>query len=300
MRAWAQDAVDIAKQLHAQNPALYDSFGSFRSNMLSLVRADGALDLYDGVIRARDAAGQILFDGASDQGYLDLIEEEVKPWTYMKFPFLKSLGPQLGWYRVGPLARLQNCDFIPSPLAEAQRREFIDWGKGEPIHATLAYHWARMIEVLHCIEVIADLLDDPDILSGELMTSGTRQRAGVGVIEAPRGTLIHHYEVGDDDLVTMCNLIVSTTHNNQAMNEAVRSVAREYLDGRELTEGLLNHIEVAIRAYDPCLSCATHALGQMPLDVSLVGPEGELIDRVLKSQLGELVHDLSAATGLAA
>ena len=289
MMAWAQDAVDIAKQLHGQNPALYNSFGSFRSNMLSLVRADGALDLYDGVIRARDADGRILFDGASDQGYLDLIEEEVKPWTYMKFPFLKSLGRDLGWYRVGPLARLQNCDFIPSPLAEAQRREFIAWGQGEPIHATLAYHWARMIEVLHCMEVIKDLLDDPDILSGDLMATGMRQRSGVGVIEAPRGTLIHHYEVGDDDLVTMCNLIVSTTHNNQAMNEAVRSVAREYLDGRELTEGLLNHIEVAIRAYDPCLSCATHALGQMPLDVTLVGPEGEVIDRVVKSQ-GELVH----------
>jgi len=297
MMAWAQDAVDIAKQLHGQNPALYNSFGSFRSNMLSLVRADGALDLYDGVIRARDADGKILFDGASDQGYLDLIEEEVKPWTYMKFPFLKSLGRDLGWYRVGPLARLQNCDFIPSPLAEAQRREFIAWGQGEPIHATLAYHWARMIEVLHCMEVIKDLLDDPDILSGDLMATGKRQRSGVGVIEAPRGTLIHHYEVGDDDLVTMCNLIVSTTHNNQAMNEAVRSVAREYLDGRELTEGLLNHIEVAIRAYDPCLSCATHALGQMPLDVTLVGPEGEVIDRVVKSQ-GELVHDLSGPTGL--
>jgi NAD-reducing hydrogenase large subunit len=241
------------------------------------------------VIRARDADGKILFDGASDQGYLDLIEEEVKPWTYMKFPFLKSLGRDLGWYRVGPLARLQNCDFIPSPLAEAERREFIAWGQGEPIHATLAYHWARMIEVLHCMEVIKDLLDDPDILSGDLMATGKRQRSGVGVIEAPRGTLIHHYEVGDDDLVTMCNLIVSTTHNNQAMNEAVRSVAREYLDGRELTEGLLNHIEVAIRAYDPCLSCATHALGQMPLDVTLVGPEGEVIDRVVKSQ-GALVH----------
>jgi NAD-reducing hydrogenase large subunit len=289
MIAWAQDAVDIAKQLHGQNPALYNSFGSFRSSMLSLVRADGALDLYDGVIRARDADGKILFDGASDQGYLDLIEEEVKPWTYMKFPFLKSLGSDLGWYRVGPLARLQNCDFIPSPLAEVERREFIAWGQGEPIHATLAYHWARMIEVLHCMEVIKDLLDDPDILSGDLMATGKRQRSGVGVIEAPRGTLIHHYEVGDDDLVTMCNLIVSTTHNNQAMNEAVRSVAREYLDGRELTEGLLNHIEVAIRAYDPCLSCATHALGQMPLDVTLVGPEGEVIDRVVKSQ-GELVH----------
>lgn len=298
MIAWAQDAVEIAKQLHAQNPALYDSFGRVRSNMLSLVRADGALDLYDGVIRARDATGTIIFDGASDQGYLDLIEEEVKPWTYMKFPFLKSLGAELGWYQVGPLARMQNCDFIPSPLAEAQRREFIAWGKGEPIHATLAYHWARMIEVLHCIEVIQELLDDPDILSGELMALGPRQRGGVGVIEAPRGTLIHHYEVGDDDLVTRCNLIVATTHNNQAMNEAVRSVARQYLDGRELTEGLLNHIEVAIRAYDPCLSCATHALGQMPLDVALVGPEGELIDRVVKSHAGEFLHDLGSPVGL--
>jgi NAD-reducing hydrogenase large subunit len=298
MTLWAQDAVNITKQLHAQNPALYDSFGSFRSNMLSLVRADGAMDLYDGVIRARDGAGHIILDGASDQSYLDLIEESVKPWTYMKFPFLKSLGPELGWYRVGPLARLQNCDFIPSPLADAERLEFIAWGKGEPVRATLAYHWARMIEMLHSVEVIKDLLDDPDILSGELMASGPRRRSGVGVIEAPRGTLIHHYEVGDDDLVTRCNLIVSTTHNNQAMNESVRSVAREYLEGQELTEGLLNHIEVAIRAYDPCLSCATHALGQMPLDVSLVGPDGELIDRVIKSQSGDLQRDLTSATRL--
>ena len=280
---WSRDAVDIAKTLHAQNPALYDRFASFPSNMLSLVRADGALDLYDGVLRARDADGAILFDGASDQGYLGLIEEEVKPWTYMKFPFLRSLGPAAGWYRVGPLARLQNCDFIPSPLADAQRREFVEHGQGHPVHATLAYHWARMIEILHCMEVIAELLDDPDILAGELMASGPRRHSGVGVLEAPRGTLIHHYEVGDDDLVTMCNLIVSTTHNNQAMNEAVRSVAREYLDGQVLTEGLLNHIEVAIRAYDPCLSCATHALGQMPLEVTLQGAGGEVLDRVSTS-----------------
>ena len=298
MKAWARDAVDIAKQLHAQNPALYDRFGSFRSNMLSLVRADGAMDLYDGVIRARDASGALIVDGASDQSYLDLIEEEVKPWTYMKFPFLKSLGPDLGWYRVGPLARVQNCDFIPSPLAEVQRREFIDWGRGEPVHATLAYHWARMIELLHSVEVIAELLDDPALLSGDLLASGARQRSGVGIIEAPRGTLIHDYDVGDDDLVTRCNLIVSTTHNNQAMNEAVRSVAREHLDGRELTEGLLNHIEVAIRAYDPCLSCATHALGQMPLDVALLGAHGELVDRVVRSQDGVLQHDLTSSGGL--
>jgi len=141
------------------------------------------------------------------------------------------------------------------------------------------------------------LLDDPDILAGELMSSGRRQREGIGVIEAPRGTLIHHYAVGDNDLVTMCNLIVATTHNNQAMNEAVRSVARQYLDGREISEGLLNHIEVAIRAYDPCLSCATHALGQMPLDVALVGPQGELLDRVVRSQRGELRRALGASGG---
>ena len=288
MLAWAQDAVQIARELHAQNPALYDSFGRVPSSILSLVRADGAMDLYDGVIRVRDAAGRTVADAVPDQDYLDLIEEEVKPWTYMKFPFLKHLGADLGSYRVGPLSRLQNCDFIPSELAEVQRREFVAAGRGEPVQAVLAYHWARMVELLHCVEVIGGLLDDPDILRGELMARGTRQRSGVGVIEAPRGTLIHHYEVGEDDLVTRCNLIVSTTHNNQAMNQAVRSVAREYLDGRELTVGLLNHIEVAIRAFDPCLSCATHALGQMPLDVSLLGAGGELIDRVQKSQQGVL------------
>jgi NAD-reducing hydrogenase large subunit len=283
MLQWAQDAVDIAKQLHAQNPALYNSFGSFRSKLMSLVRADGAMDLFDGVLRVRDADGRILFDQVDDQRYLELIEEEVRPWSYMKFPYLRSLGAQLGWYRVGPLARVQNCDFIPSARAEIERQAFVAWGRGEPVHATLAYHWARMIEMLHAVEVIAELLADPALLSGDLLTSGVRQRHGVGMIEAPRGTLIHDYEVGDDDLVTRCNLIVSTTHNNQAMNEAVRAVARDYLDGQTLTEGLLNHIEVAIRAYDPCLSCATHALGRMPLEVTLLGADGTLLDRIQRS-----------------
>jgi len=283
MLAWAHDAVDIAKQLHAQNPALYKRFGSFKSKLMSLVRPDGAMDLYDGVLRVRDENGRILFDQIGDQRYLDLIEEEVRPWSYMKFPYLRSLGAQLGWYRVGPLARVQNCDFIPSPRAETERQAFIAWGQGEPVHATLAYHWARMIEMLHAVEVIAELLAEPALLSGDLVTSGVRQRHGVGVIEAPRGTLIHDYEVGDDDLVTRCNLIVSTTHNNQAMNEAVRAVARDDLDGQQLTEGLLNHIEVAIRAYDPCLSCATHALGRMPLEITLLAADGTVLDRVQRS-----------------
>jgi NAD-reducing hydrogenase large subunit len=300
MLEWAQDAVNIAKQLHAQNPALYNSFGAFRSSLMSLVRTDGAMDLYDGVLRVRDDRGRILADQISDQNYLQLIEEEVRSWSYMKFPHLKSLGRELGWYRVGPLARVQNCDFIPSPCAEVERQAFVAWGAGDLVHATLAYHWARMIEMLHAVEVIGELLDNPALLAGDLLTTGTRQRSGVGMIEAPRGTLIHDYDVGDDDLVTRCNLIVSTTHNNQAMNEAVRSVAREYLSGHELTEGLLNHIEVAIRAYDPCLSCATHALGQMPLDVTLVDAQGQVLDRVQKSSDGQLNRQIYSAIGLEA
>ena len=279
MVAWSREAVQMAKKLHASNPSLYDNFGVFRSSLMSLVGPGGALDFYHGQLRVRDADGQILMDGVDYQGYHQLLKEEVKPWSYMKFPYLSALGKEEGWYRVGPLSRVQNCDFIPTPLAEAERREFVDYSQGSLIHAPLAYHWARMIEMLHAAETIKDLLHDHDLLEGELLAGGERAQEGVGVIEAPRGTLIHHYQVDENDLVTMANLIVSTTHNNQAMNEAVRQVARQYLDGQEITEGLLNHIEVAIRAFDPCLSCATHALGQMPLSVELLDASGQLLDR---------------------
>ncbi|MBO3704641.1 MAG: Ni/Fe hydrogenase subunit alpha, partial [Candidatus Accumulibacter sp.] len=277
---WGRDAVQLVKRLHAADPALYDVFGAFRSHMLSLVGAGGELDFYDGQLRVRDADGGILVDAFDVANYHQLIREEVKAWSYMKFPFLAALGPQQGWYKVGPLARVQNCDRITTPLAEAERREFIDYGQGKPIHAPLAYHWARMIELLHAAETIAELLPDDDLSGSELTTGGERGREGIGVIEAPRGTLIHHYQVDDDDLVSSCNLIVSTTHNNQPMNEAIRRVARRYLDGRQLTEGLLNHIEVAIRAFDPCLSCATHALGKMPLQLELRDAAGTLLGRL--------------------
>ena len=279
---WSRTAVELIKRMHRADPALYDAFGAFESGFMSLVRSDGAMDLYDGHLRFRDAAGAIVLDRVRDQDYRSVICEEVKSWSYMKFPFMRMFGPETGWYRVGPLARVQNCDFVPSPFAEAERREFVDHGKGAPVHATLAYHWARMIEMLHAAEVIRDLLDDPDLLAGPLLAEGTRSREGVGVIEAPRGTLIHHYQVDDDDLVSLCNLIVSTTHNNEAMNAAIRAVATRYLDGHTLTEGLLNHIEVAIRAFDPCLSCATHALGKMPLMLELTAPDGTLLDRVVR------------------
>jgi NAD-reducing hydrogenase large subunit len=274
---WAREGVELVKTLHAKNRALYESFGFFRSNFLSLVGPGGRLEFYDGTLRARDAEGALLFDGVEPKRYRDFIVEDVKPWTYMKFPSLKSLGPERGWYKVGPLARVQNCDFIHTPLAETERQALRAAHGGAVVHAPLAYHWARLIELLHAAEVIGELLDDEELLGQSLVTSGTRAGEGVGVIEAPRGTLIHHYEVDAQDLVTMCNLIVSTTHNNQAMNEAVATVARQYLDGHEPTEGLLNHIEVAIRAFDPCLSCATHALGRMPLVVEVRDAHGDVV-----------------------
>ena len=280
---WCRDAVHMARELHETDPAMYNSFGIFRSHFMSLIGHNGEMDLYDGKLRARDEQGAIFFDGVPQADYAKHIQEEVKSWSYMKFPFFTALGKEHGWYKVGPLARVQNCDSIPSPLADAERREFIDYAGGTPMHAALAYHWTRMIEMLHAAEMIKDLLHDPDILGHDLMATGERVSEGVGMIEAPRGTLIHHYAVDENDLVTMCNLIVSTTHNNQAMNEAIRHVARRYLYGREVTEGLLNHIEVAIRAYDPCLSCATHALGKMPLIVELRDLEGNLVHQLSRS-----------------
>ncbi len=280
--AWAREGVELVKRLHREHWAMYEAFGVAKSGLLSLVGRDGRLELYDGVLRARAADGALLLDGVDPARYRSYIAEEVKPWSYMKFPYLTSLGPELGTYKVGPLARLQNCDFIHTPLAEAERRDFRDAHHGKLTHAPLAYHWARLIELLHAAEVIAELLDSPALLGTELLTHGQRTGEGVGVIEAPRGTLIHHYRVGADDLVTACNLIVSTTHNNQAMNDAVAEVARQYLDGVEPTEPLLNHLEVAIRAFDPCLSCATHALGKMPLEVVVEDAAGHELGRARK------------------
>jgi NAD-reducing hydrogenase large subunit len=279
---WSRDAVRLVRQLFEQNLATYRTFATFPAHTLSLVRADGAMDLYHGGLRARDADNRTIFDHADYDRYWECISEDVKAWSYMKFPFFRELGAESGWYRVGPLTRVTRCDFIPTPLADRERREFLAFDEGRAAVSTLGFHWARMIEMLHAAEAIKDLLHDPDLLGTELMAGGERQGRGVGVIEAPRGTLIHHYRVDEDDQVVRANLIVSTTHNNQAMNFAIREVARKYLDGRELTEGLLNHIEVAVRAFDPCLSCATHAMGKMPLAVELIDAAGRQVGRLVR------------------
>jgi len=284
--AWSAAAVDLVRKLFEQDLDMYSTFGSFDAHTLNTVRADGALELYDGGLRARSMEGETIFDHFDPSHYWDEILEDVKSWSYMKFPFLKRLGPEQGWYRVGPLSRVTQCDYISTPLAEAQRKAFMAFEQGRAAKATLGFHWARMMEMLHAAELIRDILHDPDLQGTDLVNIGQRQERGVGVIEAPRGTLIHHYRVDENDQIVRCNLIVSTTHNNQAMNEAIRQVARQYIDGKKLTEGLLNHIEVAIRAFDPCLSCATHALGKMPLEVELLDAEGIRLDMLTRGSDG--------------
>ncbi|MDD4914587.1 MAG: Ni/Fe hydrogenase subunit alpha [Methylococcales bacterium] len=284
---WAEAAVALVKKVHTSNPSYYDNFATIRSNYLGLIKPSGALELYHGGIRVKNERGETLIDQFDYCHYTDIIHEEVRSWSYMKFPFLTSLGTDMGWYRVGPLARINNCDFIDTPLAESARMDFKQHADEAIVHSTLAFHWARMIELLHCAESIRLLLNDPDIMGAELLAKGERRFEGIGVIEAPRGALFHHYQVDENDIVTKANLIVSTTSNNMGMNESVRQVAAEYLSGRELTEPLLNNLEVAIRAYDPCLSCATHAVGKMPLQVELLDAAGRQIDHLTRHSNGK-------------
>jgi len=279
MIAWSQGVLEYFKDYYAKNQSFIDDFAVFPSNHLSLVRKDGALDLYHGVVRAVDPDGNKILDDVDPQDYDQYIQEEVRSWSYMKFPYIKSLGKEKGWYRVGPLARLNTCDFIPSTLAQAEFEAFKAVTNGKPNNHCLHYHYARLIEILHAAEVMKDLLNDPDLMEGELVTKGIKGHRGVGLLEAPRGTLFHHYEINDDDQIVLANLIVSTTNNNEPMNQSVNHVAHSWMDGQpEITEPMMNAVEVAIRAYDPCLSCATHALGQMPLEFSLYDARENLLD----------------------
>jgi len=284
MIEWAQAAVEFFKGYHKANADFIDNFSYFPSNHLSLVRKDGALDLYHGVLRAVDSWGNKILNDVDYQEYYKHIQEETRSWSYMKFPYLVKLGKENGWYRVGPLARLNTCDFIPTPLAQKEFEEFKAYTKGKPSNHCMHMHWARLIETLHSAEMIKELLLDPDLQGTDLVTKGTKQHEGVGLIEAPRGTLFHHYRIDDNDQITMANLIVSTTNNNQPMNNGVNFVARNMMTGkREITEAMMNAVEVVIRAYDPCLSCATHALGKMPLEVTVVDKDNQIIDRKTRS-----------------
>jgi NAD-reducing hydrogenase large subunit len=280
MIAWAEDAIEFFKGYHSKNKDLIDNFAAYPSNHMSLVTKDGGMDLYHGVLRAVDAHGNKILHDIDYSDYLKYIDEEVKSWSYMKFPYLKSLGKEEGWYRVGPLARLNTSEYIPTPKAQREFEIYKNYTKGRPNNMTMHTHWARLIELLHSGEVIKDILNSPDLIGDDLLTKGTRVEEGVGLIEAPRGTLFHHYRVNENDQITMANLIVSTTNNNEPMNVAVNRVARQMMTGKKvITEPMMNAVEVAIRAYDPCLSCATHALGQMPLEFELFDSNNNLIEK---------------------
>ncbi len=278
MIKWSLEMVEFIKSYHDKNFEWLDSFAKFPSGHLGLVTDTGTLELYDGRMRAIDSAGNIALNDVHCDDYIKYFTEGVEKWSYMKFPYLKHLGRSNGWNRVGPLARLNVCDSINTELANKELTEFKAYSNGKPNHSTMHSHWARLIEMLYCAEEMKALISDKSILDDDLVREGTRRPEGIGIIEAPRGTLIHHYKVDEKGMITKCNLIVSTTHNNEPMNRAVRWVAQNVLDQQsEITDEMLNQVEVAIRAFDPCLSCATHAIGKMPLKVSVYDSQDNLL-----------------------
>ncbi len=270
-------ALDLLKKYQSDHRQEVEEFASFDSNFMGLVQPDGSLEHYDGKLRFCDTNGNTLEDQVNPSNYLDVIAETTEDWSYLKFPFIKSLGYPDGMYRVGPLARLNIVDRISTPLAN---RELQEWrSTAAPLrHSSFYYHWARLIEILYALERIGQLLGDREICSTEILVNAhPANEQGVGVIEAPRGTLFHHYWVDGSGRVEKVNLIVATGHNNLAMNRAVKAVAQKYVQASKLQEGMLNRVEAAIRCYDPCLSCSTHAIGQMPMRVELVDAGGHVL-----------------------
>ena len=278
---YALEGLELFHALHEKNRAVFDSLGVASALDMCLVNEAGDVDYYHGQLRVQDADKRVVaqFDY---HDYLDHFSEAVEEWSYMKFPFLKALGREAGSLRVGPLARMNITRSLPTPLAQAALERFHAYTQGRANDMTLHYNWARAIEILHAAELIRDLLHDPDLQLETLCLTpnpAAWSGEGVGVVEAPRGVLLHHYRANESGEITSANLIVSTTQNNQVINRTVRRVAQDYLNGRsEITEGMMNAIEVGIRAYDPCLSCATHALGKMPLHVSVVDAKGSVVD----------------------
>jgi len=265
MQKWEEDAA---------------TFGNFRSAFMGLVDEDGNVDHYGGYLRIVDADGAALVDRVDPHDFNDYIGEAVEPWSYLKSTYYKPMGYPDGIYRVGPLARLNVAEATGTPRADEELQKF-RWRVGRVAGSSFHYHYARLIDILHCIEKIEQLLRGPDIMSTHVRAvAGINRNEGIGVSEAPRGTLMHHYKVDDDGLVTWVNLVIATGHNNMAMNRSVQQVARHHVKGDKIEEPMLNRVEAVIRCYDPCLSCSTHALGDMLLDIELLSPDGEVLDRV--------------------
>ncbi len=291
MLPMAEEVLDLAKfsiafaksDVFPKYLDVVKTLGVIKTGFLGTVTKDGTLDLYDGVLRMMQADGT--YEDFPYDKYTDYIAEHIEPWTYMKFPYMKKAGKlsmdldnPVGVYRTNTLARMNVCDRIRMPLAQKEFEEFRS-KFGRPVQLTLAYHWARLIELLYNAEYVVELLKSPDIISKEIRVPvKPRAARGIGCVEAPRGTLIHDYETDADGMVTNVNLIVGTTHNNAPINMSVKKAALDNIKGGKYDQGLLNMVEMAIRAYDPCLSCATHDLdGHLPVEIKIVAHDGETV-----------------------
>jgi len=285
----AREAIDAALKLFKELlPKLSDEvsvFGKFPSLFMGLVGKNGEWEHYGGHLRFVDSNGKIVADNLSEDDYRDFIGEAVEPWSYLKFPYYKPMGYPDGIYRVGPLARINICSQMGTPAADKELFQF-RFLAGGVATSSFFYHYARLIEILAAIEQIEQLVDDPDVQDPLTRArASVNQLEGIGVSEAPRGTLFHHYQVDRQGLIQKVNLIVATGNNNLAMNKTVKQIAEYYIKSEEIPEGFLNRVEAGIRCYDPCLSCSTHAAGQMPLQIELFNSQGILIDQKVRDSI---------------
>lgn len=256
-------------------------FGNFPSLFMGLIGENGLWEHYDGKLRFCDSRGNVVADHLDPAKYKDYIGEAVEKWSYLKFPYYRPLGYPEGMYRVGPLARLNIATHMGTPLADAELREFKQRGNGGAVTSSFYYHYARLVEIVAALERIEQIVNDPEILSKRVrVEAGINYLHGVGVSEAPRGTLFHDYHVDENGLITRVNLLIATGNNNLAMNRTVAQIAKHYIRGPKIPEGVLNRIEHGTRLFDPCLSCSTHAVGKMPLIVTLIASDGTVLDEV--------------------
>ncbi|MCB0255060.1 MAG: Ni/Fe hydrogenase subunit alpha [Anaerolineae bacterium] len=279
----AELALDLLKDSYDKFESETPVYGDFPSLFMGLVTPDGGLEHYDGLLRVVDEDGRVL-ENVNPSDFRRFVGEAVEPWTYLKFPYYKPLGYPQGMYRVGPLARLNVCDFAGTPRADRELRQFRRYGqRGKPVTGSFHYHYARLIEILFSLERIEETLADESLLGTHVRSiSDVNESRGIGVSEAPRGTLFHEYEVDGNGILQKVNMIIATGQNNLAMNRTVQQLARAYVNGDGLSEGVLNRIEHGIRLYDPCLSCSTHAVGQMPMHVQLRAPDGALVQEIIR------------------
>jgi NAD-reducing hydrogenase large subunit len=275
-------ALTAYKQIAGNFKPEIEVFANFPSNYLGLINEDESIEFTDGALRLIDPQGNIIEDGITAHRFTEQFGEAVENFTYTKFVYYKPLGYPQGSYRVGPLPRLNIVKSMGTPQADKELAEFKQMANG-PIESSFLYHHARLVEALYGIENIERILADPQILDKHVRAvAGVNRLEGAGQIEAPRGTLVHNYKVDENGKITWANLVVATGHNNNAMNKGVLQSAKAYVKDGKFTEGALNRVEAVIRTFDPCLSCSTHAFGQMPLAMTLVNADGEVVDQLIR------------------